>query len=143
MKPVVIARFSIVMVAFMLAAAAAILAFLCRSFLPAELFAVLGVLLFALGIHRRNAIWIMDGRLYLRGYPFGFTFSFPTSDIQDVTLGEENDEVFNNGFHWTYVIVIKLRDGRNRTIGQYPLMPSLRVALSRLRAALGLPQTAA
>lgn len=143
MKPVVIARISIIMLVVLLPAAAAMLAFLCRSFLPVELFVALAVLLLGLGIYRRNAIWIVDGRLFLRDYPLGFTVSVPTSDVQDVTLGEEDDALFRNGVQWTNVIVIKLHSGGTRTIGQYPLMPSLRVALSRLRAALGLPQTAA
>jgi len=143
MKPVVIARFSIIMLVVMLPAAAAMLAFLCRSFLPAELFVALAVLLLGLGIYRRNAIWIANDRLFLRDYPIGFTVSVPTRDIQDVTLGEENDALFRNGVQWTNVIVIKLRDGGRLTIGQYPLIPSLREAQSRLRAALELPQAAA
>jgi hypothetical protein len=136
--PLVIARFSIIGMAVGGVATGAALALLCRSFLPPEFFAVLGVLLFGLGVYRRDAIWITDGRLFLREYPLRYTSSFATGDIEDVTLGEEYDKVLS-AFQWTYVIIIKLRSGGKYTIGQIPLVPSRRIVLERLRDALGLP----
>jgi len=141
MKPVVIARYSIVMMALANAVVGAMLALLCHSFLPPEIFAALAVLLFAAGVYRRNAIWIEKDRLFYRASPLMLTCSMAIDDIADVALGEE--DVWNSAFMWTRVIAIKLRGGGTHTVGQVPLMPSLQTVLARLRDALGLPKVAA
>ncbi len=115
------------------------LALLCHSFLPPEIFAALAVLLFAAGVYRRNAIWIENDRLFYRASPLMTpTCSMAIEDIADVAMGEE--DVWTSHPMWTRVIAIKLRGGGTHKVGQVPLMPNLRTALARLREALGLPK---
>lgn len=139
MKPVVIARRSILVQVISFAGLVAMLALLCQSFLSPELVVALALPLLALCLYRRNTIWIADGHLYYREFPLDFTVAVPLSSIEDVTLDKEHDR-FVFPFYWAYVVAVKVQGGYHK-IRLFGVTPALSVVLARLRRALGLPQT--
>lgn len=137
MKPVVIARFSIVMLAVSALAVWALIAFFCRSFLSPELAAAPALLLFGLTVYRRNAIWISGDHLHYREYPLDFTRAVPVSSISDVVLAKRHDWFFDYLFN-AYVLVIKAED-KAYEVAMFAVFPGAPGALVKIREAVGLP----
>ena len=142
MKQIIVARFSMIVLAGQLAGSCVLFGFLCRSFVPPIAFVPVGLLLLGIGMywHHGKAIWIEGDRVFYRDAALLWAASSAVDDVEDVAPTREK-----RGLSWPFwfpAMVIKFRGGSEARIVTFPLTPNREAIQARLRDALGLPKTA-
>ncbi len=138
----IVARFSMIVLAGQLAGSCALFAFLCKSLVPPIAFVPVGLLLLAIGMywHRGKALWIEGDRIFYRDAALLWAASSAVNDVEHVGPGREGPAL---GWpFWFPAIVIKFRSGSEARIVTFPLTPNREAIQARLREALGLPKPA-
>jgi hypothetical protein len=141
MKQMVVARFSMIVLAGQLAGSCALFAFLCKSFVPPIAFVPVGLLLLGIGMywHRGKAIWIEGDRIFYRDASLLWAASSAVNDVEHIRAGRDGP-----GLGWPFwlpAIAIKFRGGGEARIVTFPLTPNGKTIQARLRDTLGLPRT--
>ena len=141
MGPLVVARFSMIVLAVQIAGSCAMLALLCISFVPPIAFIPIALLLLSIGIsrHRGRAIWVENERISYRDGSLLGAVSREVRDVEGVELGQEDSLSWPV---WHRALIIKFRGGGQVKIHTFSLTASGSVVLARLRDAVGLPKTA-